>query len=70
MAEDMRDVLLNALRKHAEGHVAMYKADIEVYLRNAAGVGEHPDIVEAMEDKFKKLAEYDDILEMLDKHFS
>lgn len=67
--DDLRDILLSALRKHAQGHVEMYKADIEVYLRNPVGAGEHPDILDAMEAKLKKLAEYDDIIEMLDKHF-
>jgi hypothetical protein len=66
----MREILLNALTKHAEGHVAKHKANVEVYLNSTTGIGEHPDIIEAMEDEIKKIAEYDDILEMLKKYFS
>jgi len=44
-------------------------ANIEVYLNNPVGVGEHPDIIEAIEQEMKLVAEYDDMLEMLDKHF-
>jgi hypothetical protein len=65
----MRDILLDALRKHAEGHIAKHKANIEVYLHSTTGIGEHPDIVEAMEAEMMEIAKYDDVLEMLDKYF-
>jgi len=65
----MREILLDALRKHAEGHVAKHKANVEVYLNSATGIGEHPDIVEAMEAEIMEIAKYDDVLEMLDKYF-
>lgn len=65
----MRDILLDALRKHAEGHIAKHKANIEVYLHSTTGIGEHPDIVEAMETEMMEIAKYDDVLEMLDKYF-
>ena len=66
----MREILLDALRKHAEGHVAKHKANVEVYLNSTTGIGEHPDIVEAMEMEVMEIAKYDDVLEMLDKYFS
>jgi hypothetical protein len=66
----MREVLLEALRKHAEGHVAKHKANVEVYLNSSTGIGEHPDIVEAMEGELMEIAKYDDVLEMLNKYFS
>jgi hypothetical protein len=66
----MREILLDALRKHAEGHVAKHKANVEVYLNSTTGIGEHPDIIEAMEMEVMEIAKYDDVLEMLDKYFS
>ena len=65
----MREILLDALRKHAEGHVAKHKANVEVYLNSTTGIGEHPDIVEAMEAEIMEIAKYDDVLEMLAKYF-
>lgn len=65
----MREILLEALRKHAEGHVAKHKANVEVYLNSTTGIGEHPDIIEAMEMEIMEIAKYDDVLEMLDKYF-
>ena len=41
--------LLEALIKKLEGEVAMAKANIKVYETNPAGIGEHPDVVQAIE---------------------
>jgi hypothetical protein len=65
----MREILLEALRSHAQGHVAKHKANVEVYLHSTTGIGEHPDIIEAMEMEIMEIAKYDDVLEMLDKYF-
>ena len=35
-----------------------------------AGNGEHPDIIEAIETEMKQIAEYDDMLEMVNKYFN
>tara|TARA_E500000081_G_scaffold97798_1_gene98881 strand:- start:887 stop:1096 length:210 start_codon:yes stop_codon:yes gene_type:complete len=68
MAYD-RELMKEAMIKHAEGHIAKHKANIEVYFHNAAGVGEHPDILEAIEKELNIVAEYDDQIEMLNKYF-
>ena len=65
----MRDILLNALRSHAQGHVDKHKANVEVYLNSTTGIGEHPDIIEAIEGELLEMAKYHDQLEMLDKYF-
>jgi septum formation topological specificity factor MinE len=69
MEYKMREILLDALRKHAEGHVAKHKANVEVYLRSTTGIGEHPDIIESMEKEIMEIAKYNDVLEMIDKYF-
>lgn len=68
MAYD-RTLIIEAMIKHAEGHIAKHKANVEVYFHNAAGVGEHPDILEAIEKELNIVAEYDDQIEMLKKYF-
>ena len=65
----MRDVLLEAFISHAQGHIDKHKANAEVYLQNPAGIGEHSDIIEAIEHEVKQMAEYDDMLEMIHKYF-
>lgn len=62
-------MLLDALRKHAEGHIAKHKANVLVYLKNPAGIGDHPDIIDAMEREILEIAKYQDVIDVLDKHF-
>lgn len=66
----MREKLLEAFVSHAKGHIDKHVANIEVYLHNPAGIGEHSDIIDAMEIEMKQVAEYDDMLEMAKKYFN
>ena len=65
----MREKLIEAFVAHATGHIEKHKANVEVYLTNPAGIGEHPDIIEAIETEMKLIAEYDDMVEMVKKYF-
>jgi hypothetical protein len=65
----MREQIIEALKKHAEGHIEKHKANVEVLLQKTAGIAEHPDTVETIEKELKIIAEYDDELEMLKKYF-
>ena len=65
----MKDKLIKAFISHAQGHIDKHVANIEVYLHNPAGIGEHSDIMEAIEHEMKQVAEYDDMLEMMNKYF-
>ena len=61
---NLRDRLLDASIAHVQGKIAYHKANVEVYLTNPAGIGEHPDIMEAILSEMKEVAEYEDILEV------
>ena len=64
-----RQNMLDAIKRHAEGHIANHTMNVEVYLQNAAGVGEHPDIIEAVEKELAIIAQYHDQLEVLNTYF-
>jgi len=66
----MREKILEALKSHAKGHIDKHLANIEVYLNNPVGVGEHPDILEAIEQELKIIAEYQDQIDLLNLYFS
>jgi hypothetical protein len=66
----MRNKIIAAVKSHAQGHIDKHLANIEVYLNNPVGVGEHPDILEAIEQELKIVAEYQDQLDIIDKYFS
>jgi len=64
-----RENMLDAIVEHAKGHIAKHTMNVEVYLSNAAGVGEHPDILEAVEKELEVIAKYHDQLEIIEKYF-
>jgi len=53
----MRDLILEALRAKYEGQIQEARANIEVYLSNPVGIGEHSDIIEAIDCQIEKIAE-------------
>jgi predicted nucleotide-binding protein (sugar kinase/HSP70/actin superfamily) len=61
--------MLNAVRRHASAHIEKHRINIEVYLTNPVGVGEHSDIMDAIEKELEEMAKYHDHLEILDKYF-
>lgn len=61
---NLRERLVEATIAHVEGKIAYHKANVEVYLTNPAGIGEHPDIIGALLSEMKEIADYQDILEV------
>jgi hypothetical protein len=66
----LKEQLVKAARMHAEGELERAKTNIMVYMNNATGIGEHSDIVEAIQEELDKMAGANDRLEMLEKYFS
>lgn len=65
----MRKQMLEATRAHAEAHIQKHRINVEVYLNHPVGVGEHSDIMDAIEKELDEMAKYQDHLEMLDLYF-
>jgi len=65
----MRDQLIKALLAHAQGDIQKHVANVEVYLQNPAGIGEHSNIVEAIEQELDIIAKYHDQIEVINKYF-
>ena len=65
----MREKLLTAVLAHASGEIAKHKANVEVYLEHPAGIGEHSDITEAIQEEVDKIARYHDQIEVINKYF-
>ena len=65
----MRDQLIRALLAHANGDIQKHVANVEVYLTNPAGTGEHSDITEAIETELNIIAKYQDQIDVINKYF-
>ena len=63
-----RQMIYDALVEHAKGHIKKHSANVEIYMEKAVGVGEHPDILDAIEKELAVIAQYHDQLEVLEKY--
>ena len=59
----MSQLIMNALIKEAEAKEAKAIANLQNYMSNAAGIGEHPDIVAECGKLVKDIAEAREVLE-------
>ena len=64
----MKQKLIEAVKLHALGNIEKHKMNIEVYLTNPVGIGEHPDIMAAIESELDQIPHYHDQLEVLEKY--
>lgn len=63
------DLKVDALRAHFTAEKLEAIATLEVYVKNAAGIGEHPQIIEEMAKLVEQATNANDCLEMLDEIF-
>tara|TARA_Y100000813_G_C24079766_1_gene312810 strand:+ start:373 stop:603 length:231 start_codon:yes stop_codon:yes gene_type:complete len=65
----MRQIIINSLISHARGKIDKHKANVEVYLRNPVGIGEHSDVMEAIEGEIDMIAKYKEQIDMIEQYF-
>ena len=65
----MEKVLREALIIKYEGEIAQANANIQVYLTNPVGIGEHPDIIAAMDEQIENLAHAEEKHLCVKNHF-
>ena len=63
----MREQLKEALILGYQGEKAIANANIEVYLRKSVGIGEHPDIIAAIDTQIEKAAHAQEKLTYLEE---
>ena len=61
----INETLKDALLLKYQGDIATAKANIQVYLTSPVGIGEHPDLISAIDTEMEKAAEADDKLTFL-----
>ena len=63
----MREQIKDALILGYQGEIAKANANIEVYLQKPVGIGEHPDIIAAIDSEIEKAAHAQEKLEYVDQ---
>ena len=62
---ERKDVILRALHAKYEGEREYHKANIEIYLSNPAGIGEHSDVLEAINVELERMVAADEKIHIL-----
>ena len=69
MSCDLRKQTLEALRSQCKGNIDKARVNVEIYLHNPVGIGEHPDVLAAIQDQIDIIAHEEERLEVLERHF-
>ena len=62
---ERKEVILRALQAKFEGEREYHKANIEIYLSNPAGIGEHSDVLEAINIELERMVAADEKIHIL-----
>jgi hypothetical protein len=53
------------LKEYLRGKIRYHEANVKIYFSNPVGIGEHPDVMGAIEEELEKVAEYKEKLQVL-----
>ena len=65
----MRREILDALKASSLGSIEKARINIEIYLKSPVGIGEHPDVLAAIQDQLDLIAKEEERVEVLQKYF-
>ena len=66
----MIDPKIKAMKRLYNAEIDVYKAEVQNYLDNPVGVGEHGNLIETIDTLVAKIAEAEDKLIVLETHFN
>jgi len=69
MSCNLRENIIQALITDAEGQIQKAKMNVEVYLHNPVGIGEHPDVLGSIQDQLDVIAEHEERIQVINNHF-
>jgi hypothetical protein len=61
----MKKMIAENMMSYLTGKVKYHQANVKIYLQSPVGIGEHPDIMAAIEEELAKAAEYQEKLDQL-----
>ena len=65
----MKEGLVNALKTKYDADYQMHKANLDIYLNNPVGIGEHPQHFEEMDKLVESMTAARDKLEVLNEEY-
>jgi uncharacterized protein (DUF342 family) len=65
----MKEAIVSALMLDASSKIELAKINIEVYLNNSVGVGDHPNITETIQEQLDIISKHKDRLNVLMEYY-
>ncbi len=65
----MRRDILEALTLNSLGEIKKAKMNVEIYLSNPVGIGEHPDVLAAIQEQIDIIAHEEERISVIEKFF-
>ena len=65
----MRREMLEALKALSVGNIKKAKMNVEIYLKSPVGIGEHPDVLGAIQDQVDIIAKEQERIDTIEKYF-
>ena len=69
MSCNLRELTVTSLLEQAQGEISKAKANVEIYLHNPVGIGEHPDVLGSIQDQLDVIAKAEERIDVINKHF-
>ena len=66
---DKRNQIIDSLILFAEGQIAKHKTNVDIYLDNSVGIGEHSDVLASIQEEINIISQYDEQIGVLKKYF-
>ena len=66
---NLREDFINASRLHFKAGIEKHRVNAENLMCNAVGIGEHADVMDAIEKELDEMSKYHDLLEVLRVYF-
>ena len=70
MSCNLRKQTLDALRSQCKGNIDKARVNVEIYLHNPVGIGEHPDVLAAIQDQIDAIAKEEERLDVINTYFT
>ena len=64
----MKEQIIKSLISHAYGEINYHKSNVEIYLSNPVGIGEHSDVLGSITNELNEIAKYHDQIEVIEKY--
>ena len=69
MSCNLRELTITSLLEQAQGEISKAKANVEIYLHNPVGIGEHTDVLGSIQDQLDVIAKAEERIDVINKHF-